>query len=608
MLKTLKKVAKKRKMALVVIAIFLTLIGGFSIYEIRQKGKYRAEVAPPSRLVRLHNLHNWNPPRKIDADYNQKVELLARRDNVIMGEDYVKRSELNPQILRSLNPNVKVYPIYTLIAKVNWDSDAYFGNWSAGCKNDDSSLATPISCQDIFNNDWWLRDGNGDIIIDASQQGNTRFLDPGKPGYKETFLKNLLNRMSGKGYDGIVFDYWYPELDWLLASFTPDLPRPAAYPTDDDWFNNAWKPFIEYVMTGLHNAGYKIIANCGGEYIDASGSQPWQQRFAFQRSQVGGVIYEQGAVDWWNSVTNPSGWLLGRTIEKRINSLLDDPLEVWQAESGISDSASAGDTATRDRKQKLSLAMYYTGLPLSEELRQKRSYGSVIAREISWEPLWDFDIGAPATASPEKMADKYFWSRKFSKGIVLLNYESQSINFTLDQMYKDIDDNQYAGTITLEEHSGMILQIPTRAVQSPSTSPGPPSPSAKISPSVQSPTSPSPTPTPTPASPENTVLPSAPGAPGLSLTPTPTPPVPTATAPTPQESQKIALPLSPIPTTQQTGPGLYEKESPNLTPIVKALRPQSIAAIVLAFSSLVFLVLMFVKNRLERKRSKEKQE
>jgi len=455
---------KRKKIALIISFFMLLLVSGTYLWYFMTKKTYKAEVTKvaeipsstlPKRSLYLHNYLNWYPPKKTDSDYQEKVQMLAKRDNVFMTESYAKLSELDPQILKSLNPNIKVYILYDLNAKNSWDSDVQSLDWS-GCKNDYSALQTPISCQDIVNNDWWLRDGNGNIVIDPFQNGNTRFLDVGKPGYKEAFLQGVLDRLNGKDYDGIIFDYWWPYLSWILQlEGTPPPPMPEEYPTDDDWFNNAWKPFIDYVMDGLHNAGYKIIGNCAGEYVESSGSQTWQQRKAFQRSKVDGIIYEQGVIDWWESGDNPSGWLQGSTIEDRINSLLADPKEVWQAENGLSVDDS---DPLRAQKQKLSLAMYYIGLPQSEELRQKRSYGTVFAGKIYWDPTWDFYIGTPAE-SPIKMTGKYFWSKKFTLGLVLMNYESEeSIPYVLDRTYIDEEGEEHSGTITLPPHTGMILR------------------------------------------------------------------------------------------------------------------------------------------------------
>jgi len=71
-------------------------------------------------------------------------------------------------------------------------------------------LQTPLTKAEIDKNDWWLRDGLGQKI---GKEGNVWFIDPGKPGLKEAFVKAILERNEGKGFDGIVFDYWYPSIN-----------------------------------------------------------------------------------------------------------------------------------------------------------------------------------------------------------------------------------------------------------------------------------------------------------------------------------------------------------------------------------------------------------
>ena len=594
-----RKIARKKKVFLIVIPIALILISGFVILELKKRGKFRAEVAP--RSVQLHNLHNWVPPKPSDADYAQKVQLLARRDNIVMTEDYSFLSGLTPQSLKTINPNAKVYLLYDLNSKNNWESDVSRAGWQAGCTADTSLLQNPIPCADILSNDWWLRDGDGNILIDPVQTGNTRFLDVGKPGYKEAFLANLLLRMEGKGYDGVVFDYWYPYLSWIVQNNSWPT---SSYPDDDAWFVNAWKPFIEYVTSGvvdgthvtngLRDLGYEIVGNAAGEWRETI-----DPKIIAQRELIDGVIYEQGAVDWWSSTTNPGGWLSGPTIEDRINALLIDPKIVWQAENGISDSASASDTPTRDRKQKLSLAMYYTGLPLLEGLRQKRSYGNVRNREISWEPLWDFYIGTPAE-NPVKMTDKFFWSRKYSGGLVLLNYTDESLSFPFSGAYVDDLGQRYAGEVTLGEHSALILKEYTTRV----TGPASPSPSAskisvKKSPSPSIALSPTPTSTPT-ATPtaEESPLPISEETPPITSTPTPSPTsvqigkISPAASPSISPSFAEEPSLTPTPQPSKTAGRL----SGFLAFVGKASWPWGIA-IILFLLVLVPVVVLFVKSK-----------
>lgn len=365
------------------------------------------------RSVRLHNYNNW---------WGGSVGVIARRDNLCFSESWV----VTPAEINALNPGAKVYRIYDLMCKNDWDSD-----WKDPSNTE--RMQTPLTRRMIDQNDWWLRDGKGNI---AKENERTWLLDVGKPGFKEAYLTGVLSRIAGKSFDGVVFDYLWPYVS--KAEGLQD------YPSHDVWFNNAWKPFFEYVVTGLQAVGYRVIGNCAGEYGTTDLMQIWQ------RSKLDGAVYEQGAVDWRS---NNGAWLPGNIIERRIEALASDPLEVWFANNGI-----RADTPDFDRKVVVSLAMYYVGIPASQE---KRSYDYAYDWRPFWHPLWDFYIGEPAERANKKTG-KYFWSRKFTCGIVLLNYESQeTIKFLLDGKYRNPAGGRVAGKISVPPHTGLIMATET---------------------------------------------------------------------------------------------------------------------------------------------------
>ena len=364
------------------------------------------------RSVRLHNYNNWSPG---------DITILAKRDNICFTEIW----SVQPTEIRALNPRAKVYRIYNLCCKSVRDSD-----WTN--PSNTIHMQTPLTKAVIDSNDWWLRDGKGMV---AKENERTWLLDVGKPGFKEAYLEAVLSRIEGKSFDGVVFDYLWPSASSLQRNLKVEGLQ--DYPSDDDWFYNAWKPFFEYVATGLQKVGYRIIGNCAGEYGTTGLMQIWQ------RSKVDGTVYEQGAVDWDGT------WLSGNAIERRIEALTSDPLELWFANTGIHN-----DTPDFDRKALVSLAMYYVGIPASQE---KRSYDYEYDRKPFWDPLWDFYIGEPSERA-SKAPGKYFWSRKFTCGIVLLNYESQeTISFSLDGKYRNPAGERVTGEISIPPHTALIL-------------------------------------------------------------------------------------------------------------------------------------------------------
>jgi hypothetical protein len=356
------------------------------------------------------------------------LQVQARKDSILTTESWPVSA---PSAMKSINPRAKVYCYYTLSAKTFNDVDGAMPDGTIQQRN-------PVSKALIDSNDWWLRDGNGQVVEEMS---NCWFVDVGKPGYKEAFLSSLLTRLAGRNLDGVIFDYWTPGLQTgYIAGFFKNRPLPAAYPTDQDFFTKAWQPFIEYVMTGVRQAGYRVIGNCAGEYNSGNARSDWQRQY------VDGTVYEQFAVDWPNRGGN---WLSGSTINNRINRFANDPLEAWSADYGLSMA-----DPLYSQKLNASLAMYYIAIPMSQA---NRSYGEYGNCKIFWESIWDVQIGVPSASFVKKSAN-YFWSRKYTQGLVLLNYEADAtISYKLDRAYYTPDGNKLKGTISVPPHTGMIL-------------------------------------------------------------------------------------------------------------------------------------------------------
>ena len=459
------------------------------------------------RSVRLNNYNNWLRPIPQESDYNIKLQRLSQMSNIVMNESYTKYAKLSASSVRALNPKAKIYRLYVLAVKsasdqdfpmqsgqassctsttlkddsASWKTNAYTNRYvwlmrgkgsdqvkkiASNTNNtltlapgetfspvpdsttkysiiatsdpDNPGVQTPLITKTIDEHDWWLRDGKGKIVIEPGT--GSMFLDVGKPGVKEAYLQTVLKRMRGQSFDGIVFDYWWYS---AISSFIVSEGRqtPVRYPDDKTWFNNAWKPFISYVVAGVKAAGYKVIGNCAGEYNTTK-----HPMAAWQRTLISGTIYEQWAVYWDGS------WLDSAIIADRMNSFQKDPLEAWTADYGLRD-----DDPEYAKKAQVGLAMYYIALPPSTAMQAKRSYHHYKDSTLFWEPLWDFNIGVPAGLAVKK-TDAYFWSRKFTQGIVLLNYDSsKDATFQLDQQYHDQFDKSYSETVTLKPHTSLIL-------------------------------------------------------------------------------------------------------------------------------------------------------
>jgi hypothetical protein len=387
-----------------------------------------------ARSVTLHNMNNWKWLDSFGYSPGERLEVVAKHDQVMMTERWPS-TQVNPTALKMLNPNIKVFRWYSLCVKSMWDTDA--------------AAVTPVSSATITANGWWLKDSGGNIIPSSSESD---YVDVGAPGYKEALLTAMIGRLAGEGFDGVAFDHWHPymyrdtqgAIGWKYAS-------------DYAWYETAWKPFITYIVTGLHNAGYLVYGNCAGEYGTSS------SYYAYQRSIIDASIYENGAVGW-----RPEGaWLDGKTIEARINALRRDPLAVWFAGNGITPTA-----PEVEAKIVVNLAMWYIGLPDTPEMQAKRFFGYAWDWGVFWNDLFDFDIGTPAAGPNKLYTDKFFWVRRFTAGFVLLNYDAQPVTYVWtrpDEKWVDPGGTAYQGQVTLQPHRALILKL----VETPAIEPTP---------------------------------------------------------------------------------------------------------------------------------------
>lgn len=368
------------------------------------------------RSVKLNNYGDWHC--WVEGSYDQSIALpiAARRDQIQCSEHWC---DISAYDIKALNPRAKVYRLYNLCCKNDWDTD-----WSK--TTDKEYMQFPFTKDEIDANDWWLRDSNGNILQLDSE---SYYVDVGKPGFKEAYLKALLDRNDSLGFDGVVFDIWWP---WL-----PDMPGGCpSYPSDDVYFRTAWQPFILYLINGLHAKGYRVIGNERQPVYDNT-------YVKWEHDVLDGAVYERWSVGWSGE------WVAGSEIDQRIKAFSTDTKECWAADGGLDISV-----PQYDQKQVASLAMYYIAIPKDQS---KRSYQNRRNALVYWEPLWDFYIGVPAE-SYKKLSGAYFWSRKFTNGLVILNYQpTQSKPYRLTRTYVDYKGKLWRGTITIPPYTGLIL-------------------------------------------------------------------------------------------------------------------------------------------------------
>ncbi len=379
------------------------------------------------KLILRTNTYNMWSIINGETTVEEAITGLAKRDYVCLTES-MHNLGITAAAIKALNPNTKVYRYYTLCVKGAFESDS---------RNpaDLSYMQMPIAKADIESNGWWLRNTDGDIIIepDTLAYGSyNQFVDVGGTGFAAAYLAGILSRSANAGLDGFTLDYWFYKIPWGNGTS-------QQYETDLAWYLDAWQPFIATVTAGIKAEGYQIIGNCAGEY-DSGDDGDYQK--IWQRGKCHGTIYEQWAIGWTGE------WLAGSVIGNRIRAFESDPLIAWTADFGLQST-----DPEYARKRAVSLAMYYIALP--EGRTDKRSFGYYSSGGVPWDVMWDLDIGTPA-GECLIMGDLY--ARMYTNGVALLNYSAgDTLTFRLRGNYVDYLGTTYTGLIDVLPYTGLVL-------------------------------------------------------------------------------------------------------------------------------------------------------
>lgn len=443
---------------------------------LRRRGLIDIGAYEFNRSVWLSNFENWTCVVDASEPDRDAVSNLARRDSICLTESWNYAREFRPQDFAALNPGLKIYRIWSC-EKAPWESD-----WTNASPNKalppgiekHERLQTPLFWQDIESKGWWVFDSVGKSVRSGS---DTHWMNMGLKAMQDSYIGNVLARTktdtkSYPGFTGIISDACVPCLSWYLNG----QPFPTSYVDDEDWFNSAYKPFSDYLLSQCKKKGLRFIRNLGScaSYDDQEGDcERMEGPPRWARKGVDGVIYEQWSVDW------NGNWLSGKQIEQRITSYAKDPLEAWIGDMGVRDSRLDVKTGKLDddpayyNKQLVSLAMYYIALPPG---RTDHTYNHYKKNQVYWQPrltkdkttsgnfdIYNFDIGVPLQERV-KNGSSYAWSRNYSHGLVLLNYDKVEVAFPLDRVYYDLNGQQYKGSQHLPAHSALILCTDNRSL------------------------------------------------------------------------------------------------------------------------------------------------
>ena len=371
----------------------------------------------------------WGPPSS-DELRRQQVERLKGMKYACLYDWVYRELGVTPQELRDAGVE-KCYAIWVL---------------SAGSTEETTErLINPIA---RGGGRVTLLDGNDHAV---TENDTTFFFDVGSRNYRAQYLGYLLEAMDGWGYDGVVFDYWWPTMisRWITGW---GRPAPPQYPDDAAWLEQAWWPFVEFVCDHVRKAGYKIVGNCAGEYGDTA---DYALR---QRALIDADIYESFA-------RNFDGTPLTRQrLAQRIQAFHDDPLMAWTADIGI-----RADMPDYEQARMLALAMYYISLPgvpgIHDELDKtipERAFGYRGDGRIDDWLAVDVDLGKPIEAIATQVispAGVHRWRREYEGGTALLNYEETPMEVSMDYAaYIDALGRPVPTRVIVPPMSGLILR------------------------------------------------------------------------------------------------------------------------------------------------------
>ena len=297
----------------------------------------------------------------------------------------------------------------------------------------------PITDTTMIANNWALTSGASYVTLDSR-----KLLDPGGAavGGKTPamlWLENAIAELDGKGFDGVVLDYWHP----TMAAFSDTTPD--GYPDTATW-QAAWIPFITYICNGLAAAGYEVVGNMAGYLSQATPGSIYET----QRALLDGVVYES---PWFHTLSGNHRDQADQLI--RAADLRDDPLDVWMADIGLSTSFS-----NYGSKHRYAYALFHC---FADDFEHKfwgtnRSTAPYYDDE---EVLFDFDMGNFTGAATQPVAGCY--QRQFNNGTVdcmaLVNTnEATSWSYVFTGSWRDPDGVLHSGTESIAARTGLLLK------------------------------------------------------------------------------------------------------------------------------------------------------
>ena len=280
--------------------------------------------------------------------------------------------------------------------------------------------------------DYGLRDSSNDLIY-YSGDGVTPLMDIRNEDWKDEFSTQVIKHVNIANADGVFLD-----------TIEEALPLPAVVPvepggyTAEDWKTQTLD-FLDHVLAEM--GALDTLAN--------SGTRGPQVALPIPNEDIRGRA------------------IAGETIEafgQAIPIDTDDATKLWYATQTVNN-----DLAT--------LSTFYptlievTGSMDTEELRiyalcsyliQQNSNtffyfttASDHSTELVWRSEWEANIGDPLGAGTQDVSGIFY--RDFTRGKVLVNPSPNSIGMTIENGFKNWDNEKVGSSITMPPYSGRLL-------------------------------------------------------------------------------------------------------------------------------------------------------
>jgi hypothetical protein len=277
--------------------------------------------------------------------------------------------------------------------------------------------------------DWYVHDDQtGSRLV--NKDWGWYLMDIGKQSYRISLANSVKNSLANNPvFDGVFLDDVWGSVssERFYREYIKETGK-ISQSVIDSWHNNMKLLLIQIKMaignklliinTHYFNTGYIVFSD--GLMFEAFCHSNWQPF---------GKYYP----DWQKG------------LDRMITA--SNLGKIYLAQSGILKEATDSQT---NKTAKYCFAMFLLGANRNSYFYFSKNY-----RGATYFPEWDIDIGNPIEDYHARAGTPLF-GREYSKGLVLINPSSESVQINLGTRYKTLD-GVITDTITMEDHQGEIL-------------------------------------------------------------------------------------------------------------------------------------------------------